>query len=175
MWARATVFHTVSDTTAPLPFGLSRETRIRIDREGRFFHEDDLIVHEALWHSLASWVDVDPESGRYILKNNINWAFVTVDDTPLVVKRYFPDDAHVLVTDGTSEPLDLATLTLDASDVPYCRVRGGKLPARFSRQAAYSLLENARIDPDGSVYLGERKIPRGGPVHPTAAATAPAR
>jgi hypothetical protein len=151
------------DEKPPLPFGLSRETRIRIDQEGRFFHEDDPITHEALARSLAGWVDVDPESGRYILKNGVNWAFVTVEDTPLVVKRFYPEEDEVLVNDGEVEKLDWSTLTVSDDDVPYVRVRGGKLPARFSRQAAYSLLEGTRVDADGTVWRGERKLPRGRP------------
>jgi hypothetical protein len=157
-----------ADETPALPFGLSRETRIRIDKEGRFHHEDDLITHEALARSLAGWVDVDAESGRYILRNDINWAFVTVDDTPLVVKRFYEDD-RLLLTDGTEEPLDWASLTVSDDDIPYVRVRSGKLPARFSRQAAYSFLEKARTDEQGALWHGEHRVPRGRPTPGSAA------
>jgi hypothetical protein len=144
-----------------VPFGLSRETRIRIDRDGRFWNEESLITHEALARSLAGWVDIDPESGRYILKNSVNWAFVTVEDAPLVVRSFARTPApEVTLSDGTSEPLDLATLRLDADDVPYCDVRGGKLPARFTRSAAYALLEPARLEADGRVFVDSREVPR---------------
>ena len=156
-----------ADEKPALPFGLSRETRIRIDKEGRFFHEDDLITHEALWRALAGWVDVDPESGRYILKNDINWAFVAVEDTPLVVKRLY--DETILLTDGSEEPLDWASLSVSDDDVPYVRVRGGKLPARFSRQAAYTFLEKARTDEQGGLWHGEHRVPRGRPTPGSAA------
>jgi hypothetical protein len=154
----------VSDTAAgpggaAPPFQLSRETKIRIDRDGRFWNEGTLIVHEALSRSLAGWVDIDPESGRYILKNSVNWAFVTVEDAPLVVRALLPERLLAL-SDGTMEGLDIATLRLDADDVPYCDVRGGKLPARFGRTAAYALLENARVEDDGRVFVDDREIPR---------------
>jgi hypothetical protein len=162
-----------------IPFGLSRETKIRIDREGRFWNEESPITHEALARSLAGWVDVDPESGRYILKNSVNWAFVTVEDAPLVVKVFDKTAAEVTISDGTTEPLDVATLRLDADDVPYCDVRGGKLPARFSRNAAYALLEDAQVEADGRVLVDGRevkRVPRGagatrGPAADTAGAT----
>ncbi len=142
------------------PFVLSRETKIRIDRDGRFWNEGAEITHEALVRSLAGWVDIDPESGRYILKNSVNWAFVTVDDAPLVVRSLLPERLLAL-SDGTLEPLDLKTLRIDEDDVPYCDVRGGKLPARFGRTAAYALLENARIEDDGRrVYVDDREVPR---------------
>jgi hypothetical protein len=147
-----------------LPFGLSRETKIRIDRDGRFWNEESPITHEALARSLAGWVDVDPESGRYILRNSVNWAFVTVEDAPLVVKAFDRNAAEVTISDGATEPLDLATLRLDADDVPYCDVRGGKLPARFSRSAAYALLEDAKLEDDGRVLVDGRevrRVPRG--------------
>ena len=147
-----------------IPFGLSRETMIRIDRDGRFWTEESPITHEALARSLAGWVDVDPESGRYILKNSVNWAFVTVEDAPLVVRAFDREGTQVTLSDGTTEALDAATLRLDTDDVPYCDVRGGKLPARFSRSAAYALLEDAKLEDDGRVLVGGRevrRVPRG--------------
>jgi hypothetical protein len=147
-------------TDPAIPFGLTRETRIRIDRDGRFWNEESPITHEALARSLAGWVDVDPESGRYILRNSVNWAFVTVEDAPLVVKAYDRGAAEVTLSDGATEPLDVATLRLDADDVPYCDVRGGKLPARFSRNAAYALLEDARVEADGRVLVDGREVRR---------------
>jgi hypothetical protein len=144
---------------APPPFQLTRETKIRIDREGRFWNEESPITHEALSRALASWVDIDPESGRYILKNSVNWAFVTVEDAPLVVRALLPGP-QVVLSDGASEPLDLASLRLDGDDVPYCDVRAGKLPARFSRNAAYALLADARLEPDGRVYVDGREVAR---------------
>jgi len=147
-----------AESSAP-PFKLSRETKIRIDRDGRFWNEESPITHEALARSLAEWVDVDPETGRYILKNSVNWAFVTVEDAPLVVRALLPERLLAL-SDGTAEKLDWATLRLDADDVPYCDVRGGKLPARFGRSAAYALLENARVEPDGRVFVDEHEVRR---------------
>ena len=40
------------------------------------------------------------------------------------------------------EALDPATLRLGAGDVPYCRIKGGKFEARFSRAAAWQLLQH---------------------------------
>lgn len=136
-------------------FPLSRETRIRIDRDGRFFHEDDPITHPALAQALASWVDVDPDSGRYILKNPVNWCFVSVEDAPLVVRSLavLDDGFELSLSDGVRERLDLSSLRLAPGDVPYCRVRGGRIPARFGRAAQFALLEHAFADPDGRLWL----------------------
>jgi hypothetical protein len=149
------------------PFPLSRETRIRIDRDGRFFHEDDPITHDTLTRALASWVDVDPDTGRYILRNSVNWAYVTVEDAPLVVHSLTatPDgDVLLALSDGTTEALDPNTLRLDADDVPYCDVRRGALPARFTRPARFALLDLARVDDAGRTFVrtraGELEVPR---------------
>jgi hypothetical protein len=145
-------------TADPPPFPLSRETHIRLDRDGVFWNEGQPLGHPGLQRAFARWIDVDPETGRYILKNEINWAYLTVDDAPYVVRGI--DAAGMLkLFDESVEPLDPTTLRIDEDDVPYCDVKGGRMPARFARAAAFALLDRARVEPDG-LYLGERRIPR---------------
>jgi hypothetical protein len=128
--------------TAPNPpFPLTRETTIRLDREGVFWHDNQRVTHDGLARAFASWIDLDDESGRYILKNSINWCFLTVEDAPIFVRGYHSDDGTLDLSDGKREPLDPATLRLDEDDVPYCDVRGGRMPARFTRDAAFALLD----------------------------------
>jgi hypothetical protein len=133
------------------PFKLTRESQIRIDRDGHLWHEGERVEHPALARALASWVDLDPETGRYILRNSMDWCFVTVDDAPLVVRIVTFDNQGALVTlsDGSTERLDPSTVRIDPDDVPYCSVRGGRLPARFDRTAAFTLLERAHAMDDG--------------------------
>jgi hypothetical protein len=141
----------------PPPFRFSRESRIRIDREGYFWHEGERVEHDKLARALASWIAVDPESDRYVLKNALDWCFITVDDAPLVVRsvvvRELGGALALALSDGTEEPLDVATLRVDADDVPYCDVKNGALPARFSRSAAFALLERAEIGEGGGYTL----------------------
>ena len=101
---------------------------------------------------------VDPDTGRYVVKNSINWVFVTVDDAPLVVRSVTEDDGGLLLalSDGTREPLAQDTLRLDGDDVPYCDVRAGRLPARFTPRAAFALLELL-----GPAVHSLRRVPRG--------------
>ena len=135
-----------------LPPGYSRETTIRIDRDGRFWHDGQPVEHRGLQSAFSGWIDVDPESGRYILRNKIHWVFVEADDAPLVVQRVQPGAPPTLeLSDGSSEPLAATTLRIDGDEVPYCDVRGGKLPARFSHSAAFTLgewlLEHPEVQP----------------------------
>jgi hypothetical protein len=146
-----------------VPFKLTRESRIRIDRDGRFWHEGQRVEHEKLERALASWLALDPASDRYILRNALDWCFITVDDAPLVARaaRVEPDGAVALtLSDGTREPLDPATLRVDADDVPYCDVHAAALPCRFDRTAAFTLLGAAEPEGEGfTLVLGGRRYP----------------
>ncbi len=149
----------------------SRESRIRVDREGRFWHEGERIAHEGLARAFARWVQWDAESGRYLLRNALDWCWITVDDTPLVVSAARVDEHTGEVTlslsDGTTEPLARETLRIDAEDVPYCDVRGGEIEAKFLQAAAFALLERAEPDGDqwalslGGERVALRRVERG--------------
>jgi uncharacterized protein len=140
------------------PWPFSRETTIVLDREGVFWHDGQRVDHPGLAQAFASWIDVDPDTGRYILRNSINWAYITVEDAPFQVRAL--DGWDVVLSDGTREPLDVQSLRLGENDVPYCTVKG-RFPARFSRGAMVTLLERARAEgeryvldtPDGEVGL----------------------
>lgn len=139
----------------PAPFRFSRESQIRIDAEGHVFHEGERVMHEGLARALASWVDLDDATGRYVLRNSLDWCFVTVDDCPLAVRRVRFEGPTVTLelSDGRDEPLDPTSLSLSADDVLYTRVRGGRLPARFVRSAAFELLSRAELDSSGRATL----------------------
>jgi len=140
------------------PFPLSRETHIRLDRDGVFWSQGERLAHPGLQRAFSRWIDVDPDTGRYILKNDINWAYLTVDDAPYQVRGIDANGALTL-SDETVEPLDARTLRIDDDDVPYCDVKGGRMPARFAKAAAFALLDRARVDGD-DVYYGDAKIRR---------------
>jgi hypothetical protein len=134
-----------------------RDSGIRIDREGRFWHEGAPVEHEGLRQALFRWLDrlpVDPahaqpigDEGRYILRLDARrFAYLEVDDTPLVATSLrwdqggpTPPTAMLGLTDGSEEALDPRTLTIDAEGVLRCWVRGGKLEARLATSAAAAL------------------------------------
>ena len=51
---------------APPP-GTSRESSIRLDREGRFWHDGARVDHPAIERGLRSWIGRHPDDGRPIL------------------------------------------------------------------------------------------------------------
>jgi hypothetical protein len=124
-----------------------RRSGIRVDREGRFINEGAEVLHEGLRRALFRWLDTEPD-GRVVLRlDDKRFAYVDVDDTPLVARaaRQEGDGAGARVllalSDGAEEALEPATLTIDDAGVLRARVRGGRLEARLATAAAAVLAE----------------------------------
>jgi uncharacterized protein len=120
-----------------------RRSGIRIDGQGDFQHEGAPVRHEGLRRALFRWLDRLPD-GRTVLRlDAARFAYVDVDDTPLVARAARLDGDRVLLalTDGAEEPLDPATLTIDGDGVLRCWVRGGRLEARLATSAAAVLAD----------------------------------
>jgi hypothetical protein len=124
---------------APPP-GASRESTIRIDREGRFWHDGERVENPALARALAGWVARHPDDGRTILTNGWDWCYVAVEDAPFAVRALRLEGAPLLaLSDDTEEPLDPSALAIADDGVVYARVKGGAFEARFTRHAQTSL------------------------------------
>ncbi len=119
---------------------------LRIDKEGRWFFEDEEITHRKTYLLFSRSLARD-ESGQTILRIGREQCPVEVEDAPFVVRtlEFILSDGGELksvwlyLNDETREPLDQETLRIGPENVPYCRVRSGKFEARFSR-GAYQLL-----------------------------------
>ena len=70
----------------PAPEGRSRESTIRLDAEGRFWHDGSLVEHAELAQAMHAWISRHPDDGRYILTNGYDWTYFTVDDAPYFVR-----------------------------------------------------------------------------------------
>jgi len=139
--------------------------RLRIDRDGLWYHEDQEVTHEGILATLRDGLLRDAE-GHYLQIGSVRVP-VEVDDAPLVVIRA-EDDAEglaLILNDGSREPLRPETLRLGPGEVPYATVRDGRFQARFNRAAAYQLMQRLEDDPAGggvALVLGSRRwvIPR---------------
>jgi hypothetical protein len=128
-----------------------RQTGIRLDREGRLWHEGAEIAHPGLRRALLRWLD-RRDDGRPILRlDERRYAYVDVDDADLLVlaARWDGDRALVTLNDETTEELDYASLAVGDDDALYCRVRGGVLEARITTPAYYTLAERIEETDDG--------------------------
>jgi hypothetical protein len=125
---------------APPP-GTSRESTIRLAKDGTFFHDGDPVEHRALARALASWVSRHPDDGRFILTNGYDWTYFDVEDAPFHVASIdtSSDPAELTLADGSKEPFDPSGASVGADGVVYAKVRGGAFEARFSRHAQTQL------------------------------------
>lgn len=145
-------------TAPPLPHlppeVLERLRRIglRIDAAGRLWHQGDEVTHAGLRRALLRWLDVRADGQPIIKLDEVRYAYVDVDDTPLRITavRWDGDVPIACVDDDTAAPLDLASLAVDPDERLRARVRDGRLAARLTSAAQQVLLE--RADERDGVY-----------------------
>jgi hypothetical protein len=129
----------------PAPEGRSRESTIRLDAQGRFWHEGRLVEHAGLLAALHSWITRHPDDGRFILTNGYDWTYFTVEDAPYFVRalRAESDRVVLLLSDGTEEAWDPEHGRIGNGEALYAVVkreaRGGPFEARFTPHAQTSL------------------------------------
>lgn len=128
-----------------------RQTGLRLDREGRFWHEGEEVTHPGLRRALLRWMDRLPD-GRPILRlDAVRYAYVDVDDAHLLATslRWDGDRAFVRLNDGSEEELDYPSLRRGEGDALYCSARAGALEARLTTPAYYALAERLVETGDG--------------------------
>jgi uncharacterized protein len=121
-----------------------RQTGIRLDREGRLWHEGAEISHPGLRRALLSWLDLRAEDGRPILRlDERRYAYIEVEDAHLLATsaRWQGDRVLLNLNDGSEEELAYDTLEVGDGEALYCRVRDGRLRARITTPAYYVLAE----------------------------------
>jgi hypothetical protein len=157
----------------PAPEGRSRESTIRLDAQGRFWHEGAPVEHAGLAAALGTWIGRHPDDGRFILTNGYDWTYFTVDDAPFFVRtlRVEPDRMVLSLSDGTEEPWDPEQTRVGGDGALYAtvkrRAQGGPYEAKFTRHAQASLyphlVESAAGEPTRvGVRVGLRTVTVGG-------------
>lgn len=139
----------------PPPPGQSRESTIRLDGEGRFWHAGELVRHPGMQAAFARWIRRHPDDGRYVLCNGYDWSYFGVDDVPYFVRGLRPASSglELQLSDGSSELLDASSLRRGPRDALYCRVKGGAFDARFTPGAQAALLPHLVEGADGEPLL----------------------
>jgi uncharacterized protein len=154
----------------PAPEGRSRESTLRLDAAGRFWHDGAVVEHAGLAAALHAWISRHPDNGRFILTNGYDWTYFTVDDAPYFVRsvKLEPDRVALVLSDGSEEPWDPETTRVGDGDALYAKVKagatGGPFDAKFTAHAQASL-EPALVEGDAAghpaVRLGDRVVPVG--------------
>lgn len=134
---------------------LRARSGLSVDEEGRFLHRGEPITHartlEVLWRSLER-----APGGRWLVRVGRESGYVSVQETPYVVRgvRDGPEGGvpRLLLSDGSEEGLDPATLHAGPDGILRCTLRRGA-PARFGRAAQVALGMKLDEDPPGSGAL----------------------
>jgi hypothetical protein len=141
----------------PPPEGRSRESTIVLDAEGRFFHDGALIEHPGMARAFASWIEVHPDNGRFILNNGYDWSYVQVEDAPFFVLgvREQAGELWFRLSDGSENVLSKEpnALSVGAGEALYTTVRDGKFRARFTRAAQTALAPWLSGTENGELFL----------------------
>ena len=144
----------------PPPPGQSRESSIRLDGEGRFWHDGELVRHPGMQAAFATWIRRHPDDGRFILCNGYDWSYFHVQDVPYFVRGVREDAGRLelALSDGTREPLDPASLCSGSRgtgprEALYCRVKLGQFDARFMPGAQSALWPYLVETPSGAPGL----------------------
>ncbi len=132
-----------------------RQTGLRLDGDGRWWHEGEAVSHRGLTRALNRWID-RLDDGRYIVRLDAErYAYIEVEDAPLIIRTLSVDGKRgrifVQLSDETTEELDYASLRLGAVNSLYCRVRRG-FDARFCR-SAYLLVSEMIVERDQGFVL----------------------
>lgn len=143
---------TAVDEVAALPPELLERFRaigLRLDRDGQFWHQGERVAHPRLRQALLRWLDVRDDGRDLVRLDEQRYAYVDVDDAHLRVTaaRWRDDRLWLWLDDGAEEELAYPTLTVGADGGLGCRVRGGRLRARFGSAAQQVALE--RVEDDG--------------------------
>jgi hypothetical protein len=157
----------------PAPEGRSRESTIRLDGEGRFWHDGRRVDHPGLAAAFHAWISRHPDDGRLILTNGYDWTYFTVDDAPYFVLSLRVEAESVVLTlsDGTEETWEPEASLVGRDGALYtlvkCDARGGPFEAKFTRHAQASLAPILVEGEPPSVRIGDRVRTIGPPAPPT--------
>ncbi|HME90856.1 MAG TPA: DUF1285 domain-containing protein, partial [Myxococcaceae bacterium] len=102
----------------PAPSGKRWHTRedsgIRLDRFGRWWHDDELIEHPRIIEAFN--VGLSPtDDGRYRLEFGSDWCFVDVEDAAYQVRAVdvtADERVSIRLSDRTAELLEISSLKL---------------------------------------------------------------
>ena len=134
--------------------------RLRIDRDGSWYHDDAEVTHAGIVANLRENLQVDAQ-GHYLQIGPARVP-VEVEDTPFIVERVEVEGDGLTATlnDLTREALPLDSLRVDDRGIPRVRVKDGRFAARLNRAATYQMLQLVQPGEGGPVLvLGGRRYP----------------
>ncbi len=139
-----------------------RQVGIKLDRNGRFWHEGAEVTHPGLHRALLSWLDRLDDGRRILRLDDKRYAYVDVEDADLLVTsiEWTPRGPLLHLNDDSEELLDPRSLRIAADNAVYCAARNGRLRARLTTPAYYKLAERIEQTPAGfALRLKNQLVP----------------
>jgi len=133
---------------------------IWIDKEGIWYYRGAEMFRRDIVNLFYRHLIKD-DSGRYRIEMDDESCYVDVEDTAFVVKAVYRfeaengsgDSIYLLLSDDDLEKLEIETLTISESNIPYCSVKNRQFEARFSKASYYQLAQYICHDPDRDAYF----------------------
>ncbi len=133
---------------------ISKNCRIYIDKEGRWFYEGKEIIHPKVLDAFYSSLEMD-DKGRYRIVMEPEVCYVEVEDTPFVVVSISGDREHgykMRLNNSQVYTLDPSLLWIEGDNMLYTKIDNG-MKVRFSRSAYYGFCLEMEEDNSGDIVL----------------------
>lgn len=130
-----------------------RQSGLRLDRQGQFWHEGAPVEHEGLHRAFHRWID-RLDDGRFVLRLDAQrYCYIDVEDAPFIARslRWQDDRAIASLDCEREEPLDAAPIRLDEHGAR-ASVGRGRFPVRLSTRAWQALTERA-VEREGRLWV----------------------
>lgn len=141
---------------------LRENSHIRLDGEGRFWHEGALVEHPRVAEAFHRGLGRAPD-GRPTITFGRTWCYIEAEGPLYLVRaavcQATTDGGLITCTarldDGTEELVGLGadTVGIDASGVLYLRVKGGREWARLLPSAQAELGRYAELTDEGTAVI----------------------
>lgn len=137
---------------------------ILIDKEDVWYHNGEKFINEKILNFFRKSVNITAD-GEYVISYGEYTYPVKVEDTAYfvtgVVINGFGDFEKIQInlSSGETEELNCNTLYCKKNNALYCRIKQGRMPAKFKRSPSFEILERLEDSDDGKFYLrlcGER-------------------
>lgn len=129
-----------------------RSLDLRLDGEGRWFHEGQPFEHPRLIEAFDAGIDIHPETGEPILRLGDKWCYIRADDTPFVVRRLVEGDGGLVAHLNNGERLPVPADAFEATDAHVYLRLAPRRRARLGRTVQNGLADRLEETPDGLAY-----------------------
>lgn len=138
---------------------LRRSVDLRLDGEGRWFHDGEPFEHRGLIAAFDRGIDVHPDSGEPILRLGGRWCYIKADDTPFVARRVALAGDRLTLRLNTGETVAVPDEGFEAAGAhTYVALRDGRR-IRLGRAAQASLGDWLEAGEPMCIATGGRRYP----------------